>query len=150
LFGTGNRYGRAIDRVHELTDMIREGSTLQPDELQLGVRQLESAERRTLLIVRALTCFYSAVAGFVASTVVSLIGALMVSAGTVGNISFTLGLGLLTGTIGVCAMISGALMLACETRFSFLVLVEENRFTTQRVRARSGAFTQRIKPEAYI
>src|SRR5579863_9729403 len=80
LFGTGNRYGRAIDRVHELGDMVH-GKDLDPDEMQLRIRQLESAEKRTLLIVCALTCFYTAVAGFVFSTLVSLIGALLVSAG---------------------------------------------------------------------
>src|ERR1700681_3790797 len=74
LFGTGNRYGRAIDRVHELSDTAEREMNLQEDELRLRIRQLEAGEARTLLIVRALTCFYTAVAGFVASTLVSLIG----------------------------------------------------------------------------
>src|SRR6266568_6804357 len=80
LFGTGNRYGRAIDRMHELSDMVESGANLLEDELRLRIRQLEAGETRTLLIVRALTCFYTAVAGFVASTVVSLIGAVLVAA----------------------------------------------------------------------
>ena len=71
LFGTGNRYGRAVDRVHELADAIQGGS-LEAGEKTFRIRQLGSAERRTLLIVRALTCFYTAVASFVASTLVSL------------------------------------------------------------------------------
>jgi hypothetical protein len=136
LFGTRNRYGRAIDRVHELAAMIQQGARLERDELQLRIRQLESAEARTLLIVRALTCFYSAVAGFVASTLISLVGALMVSAGIAIGVSFAFGLGLLTGAIGVCAMITGATMLVRETRFSFRVLLEESQFITHRVQAR--------------
>jgi len=79
LFGTGNRYGRAIDRVHELAEMIEEKVGLGKAELKLRIRQLEAGERRTLLIVRALTCFYTAVACFVASTLVSLIGAALAS-----------------------------------------------------------------------
>ena len=136
LFGTGNRYGRAIDRVHELAAMIQQGARLERDELQLRIRQLESAEARTLLIVRALTCFYSAVAGFVASTLISLVGALMVSAGIAIGVSFAFGLGLFTGAIGVCAMIAGATMLVRETRLSFRVLLEENQFLTHQVQAR--------------
>ena len=135
LFGTGNRYGRAVDRVHELGDLVQ-GSSLEPEEMHLRIRQLEAAETRTLLMVRALTCFYTAVAGFVTSTLISLIGALMVSAGSSPGLSVMFGLGFLTGTLGVCAMITGAIMLVFETRYSFRVLVDENRFTTQRVRAR--------------
>lgn len=136
LFGTGNRYGRAIDRVHELADTIEKGPGLEEDELLLRVRQLESAEARTLLIVRALTCFYSAVAGFVASTLVSLIGAVLISTGIQPGVSFSFAFAFLTGTLGVLAMITGALMLVRETRFSFRVLREENGFMTQRARKR--------------
>src|ERR1700751_1902695 len=75
LFGTGNRYGRAIDRVHELSDVVQQNGTDDDAELRLRIRQLEAAETRTLLIVRALSCFYTAAAGFVGSTLVSLIGA---------------------------------------------------------------------------
>lgn|SRR5262249_31939026 len=78
LFGTGNRYGRAIERVHELSDVVQQATSPDELELRLRIRQLEAAETRTLLIVRALTCFYAAVASFVASTLISLIGAVLV------------------------------------------------------------------------
>lgn len=116
--------------------MIEKGLGLEDDELQLRIRQLESAEARTLLIVRALTCFYTAVAGFVASTLVSLIGALLISTQIEHGVSFCFALGFLAGSLGVLAMITGAVMLVRETTFSFQVLVEENRFTTRRVRER--------------
>lgn len=133
LFGTGNRYGRAVDRTHALTDMVLQGSRLDPVERDLRIRQLKSAERRTLLIVRALTCFYSAVAAFVTSTLVSLVGAILVSTKAVGGTSPVFGLAFIAGTLGVLAMMTGALMLAFETRFSFAVLRQENAFVSQRV-----------------
>jgi hypothetical protein len=139
LFGTGNRYGRAIDRVHELSDTIEKGPGLNAGELQLRVRQLESAEARTLLNVRALTCFYVALARFGTSTLISLIGAVLISTGISTGVSFSFACALLTGTIGVLAMITGALMPVRETRFSFRVLLEENRFMTQRARRRINA-----------
>lgn len=133
LFGTGNRYGRAIDRMHELSDMVERGANLQEDELRLRIRQLETGETRTLLIVRALTCFYTAVAGFVASTLVSLIGAVLVSIRIELGVSFSFALAFLAGAVGVISMITGAVMLARGTTFSFRVLREEKKFITGRV-----------------
>src|SRR6202030_3599336 len=108
LFGTGNRYGRAIDRMHELSGLVEKGSTLSEDELRLRIRQLESGETRTLLIVRALTCFYTAVAGFVASTLVSLVGAMLVSAHVVPGVAFSFATAFVAGTVVVLAMSCGA------------------------------------------
>jgi len=117
LFGTGNRYGRAIDRVHELADIVEARANLDESELRLRIRQLSAAETRTLLIVRALTCFYSAVAGFVASTLVSLIGAALVSAGIKRGVEFCFALSLIAGSLGVFAMIAGAMMLLWRPGF---------------------------------
>ena len=139
LFGTGNRYGRAVDRIHELADTVEKGAGLEEAELRLRIRQLEAGETRTLLIVRALTCFYAAVAGFVASTLVSLIGAVLISAQIEQGVLLSFGLAALTGVVGVVAMIAGAVMLARETTFSFRVLKEEKNFITDRVHARSQA-----------
>jgi hypothetical protein len=137
LFGTGNRYGRAIDRMHELSEMVEKGSALDEPEQRLRIRQLEAGETRTLLIVRALTCFYTAVAGFVASTLVSLIGAVIVSARIERGVSFAFALAFLAGTAGVCSMIAGAVMLARETTFSFRILKEETAFITKRIARRT-------------
>lgn len=145
LFGTGNRYGRAVDRVHELSDMVEQGSALAERELGLRIRQLESAETRTLLIVRALTCFYTAVAGFVASTLVSLIGAVLVSAHIAQGVAFSFSLAFVAGTLGVLAMITGATMLARETTFSFRVLREERSFITARVREQLAQRAERAQ-----
>lgn len=136
LFGTGNRYGRAIDRVHELSEMIETATGLMRSELHLRIRQLEAAERRTGLIVRALTCFYTAVAGFVSSTLISLIGAVMVSANMGHGVAVCFVIAMLTGTLGVCSMVAGAVMLVRETRFSFRILTEESKFLTERARSR--------------
>ncbi len=132
LFGTGNRYGRAVDRVHELADAIQAGS-MESGEQNFRVRQLGSAERRTLLIVRALTCFYTAVASFVFSTLISLVGAVLVSLQNSRAVNLTFVLAFLAGALGVLAMITGALMLVRETRYSFAMLREENAFITRRI-----------------
>jgi len=78
------------------------------------------------------------VAGFVASTLVSLIGAALVSAGIKRGVEFCFALSLIAGSLGVFAMIAGAMMLALETRFSFRVVREEKSFLTERVQVRIG------------
>ncbi len=137
LFGTGNRYGRAVDRVHELSDAI-ETTSIPEAELRLRVRQLDSSERRVLLIVQALSCFYTAVAGFVVSTLVSLIGAILVSGHIAEGVTVCFGSGLLAGSVGVFAMLTGAVMLARESRYSFHILREEREFITGRAQRRLG------------
>jgi hypothetical protein len=141
LFGTGNRYGRAIDRVHELSKAIEKNPGIGDAELRLRIRQLEAGETRTLLIVRALTCFYTAVAGFVASTLVSLIGAMLVSTRIGHVVAVAFAIAFVTGSVAVVALVTGAVMLARETRFSFRVLVEEKNFITERIREHASART---------
>jgi hypothetical protein len=130
LFGTGNRYGRAV---------------LDPAELDLRIRQLGSAQTRTLLIVRAPTCFYIAVAAFVASTLVSLIGVILVSSATTAPTPVFI-LAFSTGSLGVLAMIAGALMLAVESRFSFSVLRQENAFITGRIHSLTNTTVPHPEP----
>lgn len=136
LFGTGNRYGRAIDRVHELSDAVQRENDSDEGELQLRIRQLEAAETRTLLIVRALSCFYTAVAGFVGSALVSLIGAVLGYTQMGYGVTLSFRIAFLAGTVGVFAMIAGAVTLARESRFSFRILREENKFISERIRRR--------------
>ena len=131
LFGTGNRYGRAIDRVHELSGLIESARDADTAELQLRVHQLEAGEKRTSLIVRALTCFYTAVAGFVSCTLISLAGAVLVSMHVEFGVGLCFAIGFVAGTIGVSSMVAGALMLVRETRYSFGILREESKFLMQ-------------------
>jgi hypothetical protein len=86
--------------------------------------------------VRALTCFYSATAGFIATNLVSLIGAVLVSTGIRHGVEFSFALAWVTGSCAVLAVIAGAIMLARETRFSVHVLREETIFLTERVHKR--------------
>jgi len=143
LFGTGNRYGRAIDRVHELAELIEKDSSLGNSGLQLRIRQLEAGETRAQLIVRALTCFYTAVAAFVASTLVSLVGAVLVSYGVTEGTPFSFAAAFVTGTIGVFAMITGALMLTRESRYSFRVLLDEKNYLTTQIHQRIASLPNR-------
>jgi hypothetical protein len=123
--------------VHSLAAQVEAMSDLGTREAKLRVTQLDSAERRTLLIVRALTCFYLAVSSFVASTLVSLFGAIAAGLGRSTWLQTGFTLGIAAGSVGVASMMTGALLLVRETRFSYRVLKQENEFITSRVRERS-------------
>jgi nicotinamidase-related amidase len=125
LFGTGNRYGRAIDRVHELVEQIRARAGDKDLEQRLRIAQLRAGERRAALIVRALSCFYGAVASFTASTLVCLIGTVLRGAGSERSFGAFVGAALGIGTVGMLSILGGALMLVRESWFSFAILREE-------------------------
>jgi hypothetical protein len=128
LFGTGNRYGRAIDRVHELAETVRAHIPSHDEEQTLRINQLRAGERRAALIVRALTCFYTAVASFTASTLICLVGAVLHGASNGRSFTAFLLVALAIGTLGMLAIISGALVLVRESWFSFRILKEERAF----------------------
>jgi hypothetical protein len=142
LFGTGNRYARAVDRMHDLAREVGEGAGAFNAEAQFRVTQLKAAEHRSLLIVRAMTFFYASVAAFAFSSLVSLLGATLSYIGG-GDLAIHIGFGfcLVGGSAGVACMISGALLLVRETRESFTVLAEENRLISAKLRAREAQAT---------
>jgi hypothetical protein len=137
LFGAGNRYARAVDRMHELARVLEALGDLESEEFRLRMLQLGAAEDRALYIVRALTCFYGSVATFVASTLIGLLAGIAASrwAGFPVNLAF--GMGLIVGSAGATSMISGSVLLIIETRDSFTVLREEKRVVDLRLRRRA-------------
>ena len=136
LFGAGNRYARAVDRMHELARVVEALVDMDSEESRLRMLQLEAAEDRALYIVRALTCFYGSVATFVASTLIGLLAGIAANrwAGFPVNLAF--GIGLIVGSAGVTSMISGSVLLIIETRDSFTVLLEEKKVVDRRLRRR--------------
>lgn len=58
---------------------------------------------------------------------------MLVSARIEQGVSLSFTIAFLAGAIGVFAMITGAVMLARETTFSFRILREETAFITERV-----------------
>ncbi len=139
LFGTGNRYARAVDRMHELSKHADTLAAPTTEEDRFRITQLMAAERRSLLIVRALTCFYASVASFVLTTLVTLLGAIL-STNSPDQMAAQVSdwIGLFAGTCGAAGLIAGSLLLVRETRESFTVLSQENRLITAKLQRRSG------------
>ena len=132
--GTSNRFARAIDRVRELSLLV-EGKEHDPDPaIALRVRQLRYAERRTLLLVRALTSFYLSVGSFAAASLVSLLGAAFDIAHQEQLRLITLAVAFCAGLGGVGGLVSGSGLLVWETRMALRILSEETEFLLNRSR----------------
>ncbi len=130
--GTANRFARAIDRARELSGQV-EGKELSPDlEIALRLRQLTSAERRVLLLVRALTAFYLSVGCFAAASLISLLAAVLHFAGQEMLYRPTLVVALCAGAAGVGGLVTGSALLVWETRMALHILSEETDFMLKR------------------
>src|SRR5437588_9007866 len=70
--GTANRFARAIDRARDLAAQVDGKEQDRDPEMALRIRQLRYAERRALVLVRALTAFYLSLGSFAAASLVSL------------------------------------------------------------------------------
>jgi hypothetical protein len=141
--GTSNRFARTIDRVRGLSLKV-EGKEDDPSpEIVLRVRQLRYAERRALLLVRALTAFYLSVGSFAAASLVSLLGAAFDFAHQEHLRVVTLSIAFCAGFCGVGGLVSGSGLLVWETRMALRILSEETEFMLNRSRRRpAGASTE--------
>src|SRR5438067_502669 len=130
--GTSNRFARTIDRARALSAQV-EGKEDAPDpEIALRIRQLRVAERRALLLVRALTAYYLSVGSFAAASLVSLLGALFFLAHSALLHDATLVVAFCAGVAGVGGLVSGSGLLVGETRLALRILREETAFLLKR------------------
>ncbi len=121
--GTSNRLARAADKARALSSMLRSGKDAGDSAHQL--RDFNHAIQRARLLVRALRCFYFAAGGFAAGTCVSLVGATGAYFEIQGIVLATQLLVLVTTSVGVGAIVKGALILVGETRVAITVLDDE-------------------------
>jgi hypothetical protein len=96
------------------------------------LRQLDYAERRVLILVRALTAFYVWVGGFAAASFFSLLGATFVILQEAVLLNVALSLALVAGVIAVVGLLSGSALVVWETRHTHRILREETRIARER------------------
>jgi hypothetical protein len=131
--GTSNRFARAIDRARALAAQV-EGREDDPDpEVALRIRQMGSAQRRVLLLVRALTAFYLSVGAFAAAGLISLVGAVSSVSGLTALRQVTLWGAACAGVVGVGGLVGGSGLLVRETRMALSILAEETEFALGRL-----------------
>lgn len=137
--GTSNRFARAVDRQRQLSTLLEsESSSVEPKLGEMRVLQLQRAELRAQLLLRALTNFYAALGSFAAASLISVLGAVF-AAPTHPLLSFVASLvALLVGVVGVGGLVHGCFLLIRETRITLRSLRDEADFSRQRFEARRG------------
>lgn len=123
--GTSNRFARSIDRARVLSAQLENEKSLAGGNIEFRTRQLQFAERRVLLLVRALTAFYVAVGAFAAASLISILGAGLSMAHQELLQRVSLGTAIVAGIVGVGGLVVGSFLLVRETRVTFLILSEE-------------------------
>ena len=124
--GTSNRLARAMERARALSALV-EGKDAGDPMVALRLLQVEYAQRRALMLVRALTAFYASVGSFAAASLVSLIGAIFFVADWSSARDLSLWTALAAGVVGVGGLVCGNGLLVAETRFALAMLRQEVR-----------------------
>jgi len=123
--GTANRFARAIDRARALSKEVGEQPRDDDPNVVFKLRQLRYAERRALLLVRALTAFYVSVGSFGAASLISLVAGVFFVAQQDLPRQIALGVALAAGVVGVGGLVAGSGLLVFETRMTLHILREE-------------------------
>jgi hypothetical protein len=124
---TSNRFARAVDRARTLAKELHTKKDT-PDHLTAHrFRQLTYANRRALLLVRALTAFYISLGAFAAAAITSLVGAVVVMLGASGAAAVAELIALGVGAVGVGGLVTGSGVLVYETRLTLAIIREETQ-----------------------
>lgn len=136
---TSNRLARAVDRARELTKQIEASTDISSPDNTRRLRELAAAEKRALMLLGALRSFYIAVGGFSSATLVSLIGAVLVSMGVDMVLRVLEITAVIAGLVAVGSIVHGSVILVRETRIAVRVLHE--RVATLQAQAISARST---------
>jgi hypothetical protein len=128
---TSNRFARSIDRARALAADLQSGRGLSDDVSRRKVKQLQYANRRGLLLVRALTSFYLSLGGFAAASFTSLLGAVFVIAQHDWPRHVAMLIAFAAGMVGIGGVVFGSAILVFETRLTLAILREETELTVR-------------------
>ena len=142
--GTGNRLARTVDRAQKLTTELERQTEPRSLAARAASRELAATQRRMLMLIRAMRDFYTAVGGFAAAVLISLLGAVFTP---LANDWIALAIEVIAvsiGTIAVGSLVKGSLLLVRETRLAVKVM-EERAIQAQR----RFAVLEEDEPEIY-
>jgi hypothetical protein len=130
---TANRFGRTVDRSRQLVEeMLKARGDAELNAIR--ARQVERLRRRATLLLRAQSYFYAALGLFVATALVSVIGAALATGHVAGYFVAALG-SFAIGSSAAVSLVYGCLLLVRETRLALQSLNEETALLEARLRA---------------
>lgn len=122
--GTGNRLARVVDRTRQLVRDLH-GTETDAETKALWMRHLNRLEQRGALLVRAMSFFYGAIGCFAAASVVSILGASVVSTHYKWPFEAIVAISFVAGVVGFTGLAVGCSFLVRETRLALRSISEE-------------------------
>ena len=119
--GTSNRLARAVDRARQLTTELEQQTDPRLPLALATSHELAATQRRTLMLIKAMRAFYTAVGGFALAALISLLGAVFTPLVTLWAAKAIEILAVGIGSIAVGALVKGSLLLVKETRVAVMV-----------------------------
>lgn len=122
--GTGNRLARVVDRTRALVRDLH-GPDIDAETKALWMRHLGRLEQRGALLVRAMSFFYGSIGCFAAASVVSILGASVVSTHYKWPFEVIVVISFVAGVVGFTGLAVGCSFLVNETRLALRSIYEE-------------------------
>jgi hypothetical protein len=122
--GTGNRVARVVDRSRVLAGELAKLTEGDPAFVNRQ-RQIERLRHRSRLLISALRYVYTALGGFAACALLSVIGALSTLYDVQILFHVTAAIALLTGLVAVVGLVVGCTTIVAETRLALDGMTEE-------------------------
>lgn len=124
LTGDWQSSGPSVDRTRAVVKDLH-GAEIDPATRSLWITHLGRLEKRGALLVRAMTCFYSAIGCFAAASVVSILGASVVATQYKWVFQAIVIISFVLGTVGFTGLAVGCSFLVTETRLAIRSMNEE-------------------------
>ena len=116
--GTSNRLARAVDRTRDLASQLEQSSQMEGPQASDCSNELTAAQKRTLMLLRALQAFYVGIGGFASAALLSLLGAVLIPTAP-GVVAYGMELfAVAVGALAVGSLVRGTWLLVSETRIA--------------------------------
>ena len=138
VMSTSNRLARAVDRARELSKLLEADGDRPAAEDARALDELTSAELRALLLLKALQSFYTALSGFAAAALISVVGAVLAPMRIPYIVQALEIVTVAAGFLAVGALIHGSIVLVRETRLAVQVLRDRADRIRSKVRVKQG------------
>ncbi|MEA2725360.1 MAG: hypothetical protein QOH59_3131 [Gemmatimonadales bacterium] len=125
VLSTSNRLARAVDRIRTVTAHLEHSAGERDSLTAHRMKELDSSEKRALMLLSGLRCFYASLGSFALSAITALLGATLAEAGfeRFSTVLELIALG--AGFVAVTGLVLGCVLLLRETRIAVRVVTEE-------------------------
>ena len=138
VLSTSNRLARAVDRMRIVSTQLEQPTDGRDSITALRLKELSSSEKRALMLLNALRCFYASLGSFALSAITSLLGATLADGGFERLSAALEVVALGAGFVAVTGLVLGCVLLLRETRIAVLVVSEEAALLRDRFASREG------------